>query len=109
MKQVQKPKDIYIRKDKIGRGSYAAVWLGEHTKTKMPCAIKIITKREQKDSVYDKLSKNELTILQETIHPHITRVFELLEDTGSYWIVMEHVQGGSLFDIIRKGRRLTEN
>ena len=35
------------------------------------------------------------------MHPHITRVFELLEDTRNYYIVMELISGGNLLEAIR--------
>ena len=54
------------------------------------------------------MNKNELSILEETVHPHITRVFELMEDARCYYIVMELITGGNLFDMIRKKHRFTE-
>ena len=60
-------------------------------------------------NVYQELNKNELQILEETHHPHITRVFELLEDKRCYYIVMELITGGNLFDMIKKERSFTES
>ena len=47
-------------------------------------------------------------MLEETVHPHITRVFELMEDARCYYIIMELVTGGNLFDMIRSKRQFTE-
>ena len=89
--------DYYSFQNEIGNGSFATVKLGKHKKTKMPCAIKIIKKSTvEQDITFMKLNKNEFSILEETIHPHITRVFELLSDKRSYYIVMELVSGGNL-------------
>ena len=67
----------------------------------MPCAIKSIRKSHlKKADVYQELNKNEFIVLEETVHPHITRVFELMEDNRSYYIVMELISGGNLFDKI---------
>ncbi len=43
-----------------------------------------------------KLMENELTVLEKTDHPHITRVIEIMEDKRNYWIVMEIMEGGDL-------------
>ena len=71
----------------------------------MPCAVKIIRKSSlQVANVYQELNKNELQILEDTVHPHITRVFELLEDQRCYYIIMELIAGGNLFDKIKSMR-----
>jgi len=44
--------------------------------------------------------RSELEILEKTNHPHITRVFELLEEKRNYYVVMEHLKGGNLLDKI---------
>jgi len=44
------------------------------------------------------LMKNELKVLEETVHPNIVRVFELLEDKNHYYIVSELMAGGELYD-----------
>ena len=51
--------------------------------------------------MWRQLNKNELTVLEETDHPYITRVFELIEDSRNYYIVMEHVPGGNLYEKLR--------
>ena len=47
-------------------------------------------------------------MLTRTEHPHIVRVFELLQDDSNFYIVTELVTGGELYDHILKVRRLTE-
>jgi len=68
----------------------------------VPCAIKIIKKSSLRvATVYQELNKNELQILEKTNHPHITRVFELMEDNRNYYVIMELISGGNLFDRIK--------
>ena len=47
-------------------------------------------------------------MLEETTHPNITRIFELMEDEKNYYIVMEVVTGGNLLDKIGKMKHFTE-
>ncbi len=52
--------------------------------------------------------EQELNVLQNTDHPHMVRVFELLQDDAHFYIVTELVTGGELYDHIIKVKRLTE-
>jgi calcium-dependent protein kinase len=44
--------------------------------------------------------RNELQILEETSHPNIMRVYELLHDDKFYFIVSEFIRHGELYDMI---------
>ncbi len=39
---------------------------------------------------------DELSVLQKTDHPNVTRVFEILEDNKNFYVVMELMTGGDL-------------
>lgn len=44
--------------------------------------------------------KNELRILEDTNHPNIMRIYEMLEDKYKYFIVSELACDGELYDYI---------
>ena len=46
------------------------------------------------------LMKDELYILEEITHPHIMRIYELLEDDDFYFIVSEYIRHGELYDFV---------
>ena len=52
--------------------------------------------------------KDSKLVLEETVHPYITRVFELIEDSRNFYIVMEHVPGGNLYEKIRNVHAFSE-
>jgi serine/threonine protein kinase len=52
--------------------------------------------------------ESELDVLSKTDHPHMVRVFELLHDDVSFYIITELVTGGELYDYIIKMKRLSE-
>ena len=109
-KKIEKFLEIYSKRKEIGTGAFGSVFLGLHRKTKMPCAIKTIKKTSLKvHKVYEELNKNELEVLEKTIHPHITRIFELLEDSRNYYIVMEVITGGNLLQKIGSLGAFTES
>lgn len=51
---------------------------------------------------------NELKVLEETTHPNIMRIFELLEDDSNYYITSELIKGGELYDRILKLKKFSE-
>ena len=52
--------------------------------------------------------EQELEVLSKTDHPHMVRVFELLQDHANFYIVTEKITGGELYDYIIKVKRLEE-
>ena len=52
--------------------------------------------------------QNELLILEETSHPNIMRIYELLYDDHFFFIVSEFVKSGELYDFVVQRGRLTE-
>lgn len=63
----------------------------------------------KEDEVYMDLMRNELTVLEKTDHPHITRVFELLEDNRNFYVVMEFLTGGDLMGRVEKIKKFSES
>ena len=43
---------------------------------------------------------NELLLLEETSHPHIMRIYELLHDDKFYFIISEYIRYGELYDYV---------
>ena len=62
----------------------------------------------RKHQVYEQLNRNEFEVLEETQHPHITRIFELMEDDRNFYIVAELVTGGDLLKKIMDLQTFTE-
>ena len=52
--------------------------------------------------------QNELLVLEETSHPNIMRIYELLHDDTFFFIVSEYVRNGELYDFVVKRGSLTE-
>ena len=44
--------------------------------------------------------RNELLVLEETSHPNIMRIYELLHDDKFFFIVSEFIRHGELYDFI---------
>ena len=102
-KKIDNFRDHYMLGRDLGSGAFGTVKIGQHRRSNMTCAVKIIKKQKLREHhIYEQLNKNEFEVLEETQHPHITRIFELLEDNRNYYIVAELMAGGHLMDKIMK-------
>lgn len=52
--------------------------------------------------------KNELEILENSSHPNIMRIYELLCDDKFYFVVSEFIKHGELYEFIVKKGSITE-
>eukprot|EP00347_Sterkiella_histriomuscorum_P010571 403375769 len=108
-KKIRNISDYYNFYQQLGQGSFGEVVKAEHRKANVICAIKIIKKKKiQEHQILIDLMHNELKVLEETTHPHIMRIFELLEDEHQYYIVSELLNGGELYDRIVKMKQFNE-
>ena len=76
-----------------------------HIVTGKHVAIKILNRnRIQQLDMAEKV-KREINILKECSHPHIIRLYEVIDTPSDIFVVMEYVPNGELFDyIVQKGR-----
>ena len=90
----------------LGRGCTGTVRLGTHEHTKFQVAFKIIDKVYlQTDPKLWAKVKREIVILKLIEHPHVLKLYDVLETENRLYLVLEHVKGGELFDyIVSKGR-----
>ena len=89
----------------LGTGTFGRVKLVEHTKTGHTYALKILTKA--KIIKYDQKTNvmNEKNILKEMNHPFLPKLVATYKDEGCLYMLLELVQGGELFSLLRKLRK----
>ncbi|EEA05749.1 5'-AMP-activated protein kinase catalytic subunit alpha-1, putative [Cryptosporidium muris RN66] len=99
----------YIMGPTLGIGSFGKVKLAKHEPTGYNVAIKIMNKAKINSiDMYDK-ARREISILQSIDHPHIIRLYEVIDTPSDIFMVMEYINGGELFDYIVQKGRLNEN
>jgi 5'-AMP-activated protein kinase catalytic alpha subunit len=68
-------------------------------------AIKILNRNRIKQLDMGEKVRREINILKICTHPHIIRLYEVIDTPSDIFVVMEYVAGGELFDyIVSKGR-----
>ncbi|CAD7934218.1 unnamed protein product [Amoebophrya sp. A120] len=93
----------------LGVGTFGKVKLAEHALTGEKVAVKIINKLKMESMNMHEKIRREITILQLLKHPHVIRLYELLDTPSDLFMVMEYVPGGELFDHIVHKLRLRES
>lgn len=89
----------------LGIGAFGKVKHATHVITGHHVAIKILNRKRIGDlDMADKV-KREINILKKCSHPHIIRLYEVIDTPTDIFVVMEYVSNGELFDyIVSKGR-----
>lgn len=89
----------------LGHGSFGKVKIAEHIRTGYKVAIKILNRRKMKNPDMEEKVRREIKICRLFVHPHIIRLYEVIETPADIYVVMEYVKSGELFDyIVEKGR-----
>ena len=84
--------------------------VAEHVLTGHKVAIKILNRKKNRASFkMEEKVRREIKILRLFMHPHIIRLYEVLETPHDIFVVMEYVKSGELFDYIVEKGRLGEN
>lgn len=93
----------------LGIGSFGKVKVAEHVVTGHKVAIKILNRKKIQAMDMEEKVRREIKILRLFMHPHIIRLYEVIETPSDIYVVMEYVKTGELFDyIVEKGRLLED-
>ncbi|XP_071177063.1 serine/threonine-protein kinase SIK3-like isoform X2 [Mytilus edulis] len=91
----------------IGKGNFAVVKLATHMYTKTKVAIKIIDKTQLDDDNMKKIYR-EIQIMKMLKHPHIIRLYQVIETERMLYLVTEYASGGEIFDHLVAHGRMNE-
>jgi serine/threonine-protein kinase len=90
----------------LGRGGMAVVYLAYDTELRRAVAVKMLADHGLADDAFRARFAREARSAAMLSHPNIVQVFDIGEDAGRPFIVMEYVAGGTLADVLRRERRL---
>lgn len=90
----------------IGRGGMGSVWLGQDTVLGRQVALKQIGLLPGIEDVDVARVRREARLAASLNHPNVVAVFDLVEEAGRHWLVMEYVEGVSLGRLVRDQGRL---
>ena len=90
---------------KLGEGGMGEVYLAEHQLLKRPCALKLIKPEAGADPIALARFEREVQSAARLAHPNTIEIYDYGHtDDGTFYYVMEYLQGLSLADLVRRGR-----
>ena len=90
----------YRLERRLGSGGMADVWLAEDQELGRRVAIKILHERYANDVQFVERFRREATHAAGLSHPNVVAIHDRGEAEGSYFIVMEYVEGRTLKELI---------
>jgi serine/threonine-protein kinase len=86
----------------LGHGGMALVLLARDEELDRPVAVKLLAENLANDESFRERFLREARVAARLAHPNIVQVFDVGEDDGRPYIVMEYVDGDTLADAIRR-------
>jgi serine/threonine protein kinase len=91
-----------IKFDKeLGKGVTGSVYQATRKLDKVPVAMKIVI-RSKMDESHVRATEREVKALRQLDHPNIVKFYDMFEDRTNFYIALEFISGGELFDRITK-------
>ncbi len=91
----------------IGEGGMANVYLGYDTILDRNVAVKVLRGDLSNDEKFVRRFQREALSASSLAHPNIVEVYDVGEDDGLYYIVMEYIEGKTLKQLLKKRGNLT--
>jgi eukaryotic-like serine/threonine-protein kinase len=94
----------YSLTDVLGRGGMGTVWLATDRVLERQVALKEITfsidLTDEERTILRERTMREARAAARLDHPHVATVYDVVEEDGKPWLVMEHVSARSLQEIV---------
>lgn len=104
--------EVYELKEKLHKSSTAQIWACTHKETNENYAVKVIPNTPGRKAVTGKSVSDsihhELAVLKSAKHSHIIEIIDFFEDDDNFYLVMERMDGGDVFDRIIDMTKYTE-
>ncbi len=92
--------------EKIAEGGMARVYRGRDLLLKRTVAVKVLKDQMTGDAAFIRRFEREAQSAAALSHPHIVNIHDVGEQDGTYFMVMEYVDGKNLKEYIREKGRL---
>ena len=103
----QKINDRYEIIKSIGEGGMANVYLAKDTILDREVAVKVLRGDLSTDEKFIRRFQREALSVSNLSHPNIVEVYDVGEEDGQYYIVMEYIEGKTLKQLLNKRGALT--
>ena len=91
----------------IGEGGMANVYLAQDLILNRQVAVKVLRGDLADDEKFVRRFQREALSASKLVHPNIVEMYDVGEENGSYYIVMEYINGKTLKNLVKKRGALT--
>ena len=99
----------YTLRRKLGEGGMGEVWLAEHGYLKRPCAVKFVRPELAENPATAARFAREVQAVTGLNHFNTVRVYDHgRADNGSFYLVMEYLDGPTLEALVRESGRFRQ-
>ncbi|MGH7222288.1 MAG: protein kinase domain-containing protein, partial [Gemmataceae bacterium] len=88
--------------ERLGAGGMGTVYLCEHKLMRRRVAVKVLPEQKAQDTSSLERFYREARAVAALDHPNIVRAYDIDQDDKLHFLVMEHVDGASFQDIVKK-------
>uniref|UniRef100_A0A8C3A159 Calcium/calmodulin-dependent protein kinase IGb n=1 Tax=Cyclopterus lumpus TaxID=8103 RepID=A0A8C3A159_CYCLU len=88
--------EVFDFMDELGSGAFSEVFMVKEKKTEKLFAMKCVKKKQKRDLNLE----NEITVLRRIKHDNVVGMEDLYESQTHFYLIMQLVSGGELFDRI---------
>jgi serine/threonine protein kinase len=99
--------DQYKILDRIGKGRMAGVYKAVHTTSSQVVAAKVLPPSKAQDAALLARFQREARLATQLSHPNVVRTFQVGEAQGLHYLVMEHLEGQTLEEVLDQRKKLT--
>src|SRR5215468_4798659 len=96
----------YEIQGEVAQGGMAEVYLARDQLLDRPVALKALHPEYAREQTFVERFRREAQAAANLNHPNIVAIYDWGQDSGTYFIVMEYVEGRSLRDLMRTEGRL---
>lgn len=93
--------------DHLGTGGMSSVFLAQHGSIDRLVAIKVLPGSRADDPAFLRRFDREAIAMSRLSHPNVVRVFDIEEEDGTHFMVMEYVRGKNLKAIVKESGPLS--
>lgn len=95
--------DKYVLEAELGKGAMGSVWLSRHPGLNIPVAVKILDPAlAAEDPDYEDRFIKEGRLAASINHPNVVRVIDAGNDKGTYYLIMELIDGADAKQLLEQ-------
>lgn len=95
----------YIIGSEIGKGAYAIVKSAVHRQSRKRVALKIYDKHTLTSGNKEKTVEREIRVLSKIHHPNIVKLYDSIENSTQWVLVLENIAGASLHTLLKRRQK----